>query len=141
MECAVSHYSGAVRPPIHVLNSEHDVIVRLALQVEHRQPVLAMQLFEELDRATLHESDAFPPDAVRLGSLVDFVDERSGRRQLVEIVLPGEANIAAGKVSILTPIGVALLGLRAKSEIDWPDLNGQSRRLRVVTVIQPNRIH
>lgn len=137
----MSHDLGAVRPPIHILNSEHDVIVRLALQVEHSQPTLAMQIFEELDRATLHESDALPPDAVRLGSLVDFVDERSGRRQLVEIVLPGEANIAAGKVSILTPIGIALLGVRAKSEIDWPDLTGQSRRLRVVAVTQPNRTH
>ena len=137
----MGHERGAMRPPIHILNSEHETIVRLALQVEHRDPALAIQLFEELDRANLHESDALPPDAVRLGSLVDFVDERSGRRQLVEIVLPGEANIAAGKISILTPIGVALLGLRAKSEIDWPDLNGNSRRLRVVSVTQPNHIH
>lgn len=137
----MSHERGAMRPPIHILNSDHEMIVRLALQVEHRDPALAIQLFEELDRATLHDPDGLPSDAIRLGSLVDFVDERSGRRQLVELVLPGEANIAAGKVSILTPIGVALLGLRAKSEIDWPDLNGHSRRLRVVSVTQPNRIH
>lgn len=137
----MSHEKDAVRPPIHISDSDHDVIVRLALQVEHRDPALAIQLFEELDRAHLHEVDALPPDAVRLGSLVDFVDDRSGRRQLVEIVLPGEANIADGKISILTPIGVALLGLRAASEIDWPDINGQSRRLRVVSVIQPNHIH
>ena len=137
----MSHDKGAVRPPIHLSNSDHDVIVRLAPQFEHREPALAMQLFEELDRATLHEGEGLPADAVRLGSLVDFEDQRSGRRQMVEIVLPGDADISAGKVSIMTPIGVALLGLRAKSEIEWPDVNGQSRTLRVVSVIQSKRVH
>lgn len=89
----------------------------------------------------MHDADALPPDAVRLGSLVEFVDERSGRRQLVEIVLPGEANIAAGKISVRTPVGVALLGLRAKSEIHWPDIHGQLRCLRVLSVTQPYCIH
>jgi len=42
-----------------------------------------------------------------------------------------------GRVSIVTPIGAALYGLRASSIIDWPDVAGNSRRLRILKVVQP----
>jgi regulator of nucleoside diphosphate kinase len=51
--------------------------------------------------------------------------------------MPRLANIAEGRISILTPMGAALYGLRAGQSIDWPDLDGQSRRIRIVRVRQP----
>ena len=125
------------RPPIHLLAAESDIIAGLALHAEHRQPVVAAMLLEEIERAELHDPDTMPDGYVRLGSTVAFVDERAREAREVKLVLPGEANIAEGRISILTPMGAALYGLAAGHCIDWPDLSGHHRPIRIVRVEQP----
>ena len=132
-----NHASGEMRPPIHLLAAESDLVASLALQAEHRNPVVAAMLLEEIERAELHEPDTLPGEAVTLGSSVDFIDEKTGQLRSVELVLPATANIALGKISILTPMGAALYGLMAGQSIDWPDLDGHSRRIRILRVRQP----
>jgi regulator of nucleoside diphosphate kinase len=110
--------SHSVRPPIHLLASEADVIASLALRAEQRQPVVAAMLLEEIERAELHDPDTMPDGHVRLNSTVAFVDERTHQVREVKLVLPGEANIAEGRISILTPMGAALYGLAAGHCID-----------------------
>ena len=121
--------AGAYRPPIHLLASESDMVASLALQVEDRFPVIASMLLEEIERAELHDETTLPEAVVTLGSEVEFIDERSRQLRTVSLVLPAEANIALGKISILTPMGAALYGLSAGQSIDWPDLDGNSRRI------------
>ncbi|WP_240913877.1 GreA/GreB family elongation factor [Sphingomonas sp. HDW15A] len=75
-----------------------------------------------------------------MGSEVEFIDDRNGQLHKVTIVLPGQANIAEGRISILTPMGIALYGLRANSSIEWPDLQGNDRRLRILKVTQPDNL-
>ena len=132
-----NHASGEMRPPIHLLAAESDLVASLALQAEHRNPVVAAMLLEEIERAELHEPDTLPGEAVTLGSSVDFIDEKTGQLRSVELVLPATANIALGKISILTPMGAALYGLMAGQSIDWPDLDGHSRSIRILRVRQP----
>jgi regulator of nucleoside diphosphate kinase len=129
--------AGHARPPIHLLAAESDMVATLALQAEHRQPVVAAMLLEEIERAELHEPETLPDTAVTLGSQVDFVDERTSPVRGVELVLPATANIAEGRISILTPMGAALYGLTAGQAIDWPDLDGHERRIRILRVRQP----
>ena len=129
--------AGEQRPPLHILASESDLVADLALHIEHRQPVIAAMLLEEIERAELHEADTLPSDSVTLGSEIDFVDEKTHQLRKVQLVLPAHANIAEGRISILTPMGAALYGLRATSSIDWPDLDGNERRIRIVRVAQP----
>ena len=128
---------GGARPPIHLLASESDMVGNLALQAEHSQPVVAALLLVELDRAELHDSDTLPPGVVTLGSEVDFLDEETHRLTTVRLVMPAAANIALGQISILTPMGAALYGLTAGQSIDWPDLDGKSRRIEILRVRQP----
>jgi regulator of nucleoside diphosphate kinase len=78
-----------------------------------------------------------PADVVILGSEVGFVDEKTNQARTVTLVLPAHANIAEGRISILTPMGAALYGLTAGASIDWPDLDGNSRRIRIARVTQP----
>jgi regulator of nucleoside diphosphate kinase len=130
--------AGCERPPIHLLASESDMVATLALQVEHRQPVVASMLLEEIERAELHEPDTLPDTAVTIGSEMDFVDEGTSQLRTVELVLPASANIAEGRISILTPMGAALYGLTAGQSIDWPNLDGQERRIRILRVRQPS---
>ena len=129
--------AGDERPQIHLLASESDAVAALALHIEHRQPVVASMLLEEIERAELHEPGTLPDDAVTLGSEVDFVDDRTHQLRKVKLVLPAHANIAKGRISILTPMGAALYGLRAGSSIYWPDLDGNERLVTIVRVVQP----
>jgi regulator of nucleoside diphosphate kinase len=126
------------RPPLHLLAAESDMVATLALQTEHRQPVVAAMLLEEIERAELHEPETLPDSAVTIGSEADFIDDRTRQVRTIELVLPAMANIAEGRISILTPMGAALYGLTAGQSIDWPDLDGNERRITILRVRQPS---
>ena len=128
---------GQARPPIHLVDVESDLVSDLALRAEHQHPVVAAMLLAEIERAELHSRERLPKGVITLGAEVDFVDEKSRQKRTVRLVLPGEANIALGRISILTPVGAALYGLSAGQSIDWPDLSGQQRRIRITAVRQP----
>lgn len=130
------HQLAETRPPIHLLAAESDVVAGLALSTEQRHPVVAAMLLEEIERAELHEADDLPAGYVRLGSSVSFIDERSGQVRDVQLVIPADADIAQGRVSILTPIGAALYGLAEGACISWPDLDGNERLIRIIRVRQ-----
>ena len=132
-----THTAGQERPPIHLLAAESDLIGQLALQAEQRQPVVAAMLLEEIERAELHDPDTMPEGHARLNSRVTFLDEKSQQVRDVQLVLPGEANIAEGRISILTPMGAALYGLAEDYSIEWPDLYGNLRRIRIIGVESP----
>jgi regulator of nucleoside diphosphate kinase len=128
---------GHERPPVHLLASESDIVASLALQSERRQPLVAAMLLEEIERAELHDADTMQPGHAGLMSRVTFVDEKTGQSRQVQLVLPADANIAEGRISILTPMGAALYGLAASACISWPDLDGNERPIRVIEVEQP----
>lgn len=89
-------------------------------------------LAAELVRADVHEPDAMPADRVTMNSRVRFEDER-GEALTVTLVYPSAAGTPA-TVSILAPVGSALLGLARGESIDWPMPDGQQRRLRVIAI-------
>jgi len=130
--------AGEVRPPIHLLASESDMVASLALQTEHRHPVVAAMLLGEIERAELHDPETLPDTAITIGSEVDFIDEKTSQMRTAELVMPAMANIAEGRISILTPMGAALYGLTAGQSIDWPALDGHERRIRILRVRQPS---
>jgi regulator of nucleoside diphosphate kinase len=76
-------------------------------------------------------------DVVSIGSRVVFEEESSGRVREVVLAYPSEANASAGRVSVLAPVGAALLGLRTGDEIDWPLPGGRTAEIRILSVRQP----
>jgi regulator of nucleoside diphosphate kinase len=70
---------------------------------------------------------------VTMHSRVRIMDLRTGEQMVYQIVYPHEANYAAKRISILAPIGMALLGYSAGTEIDWTVPSG-NRRLRIEAV-------
>ncbi len=92
-------------------------------------------LEEEIERARIVPQAQIPPDVVTMRSRVRIVDMRTGEQLVYQIVYPHEANYAAQKISILAPIGMALLGYSAGTEIEWQVPSG-SRRLRIEAVEQ-----
>lgn len=125
------------KPPIHLLDADYDVIADLALSIERRSPELAKMLLDEIDRAQIHKPGKLPADTVSLGSEVEFLDVEFGTTRRVELVLPGDADIDAGRISILTPVGAGLIGLAKGQSIDWPCPSGRPRVLRILSVGRP----
>jgi len=68
---------------------------------------------------------------------VEFRDEKTGKVQNVTLVYPEDADISQRKISILTPVGTALIGLRTGDSISWKTPNGEVRRLTVLSVREP----
>ena len=125
------------RPPIHLIDTDYDIIADLALSIERRSPELSKMLLDEIDRAEIHAPGELAGDIVALGSEVEFLDVDSGAARRVQLVLPADADIAAGRVSILTSVGAGLIGLREGQSIHWPCPSGRSRVLRILKVSRP----
>jgi regulator of nucleoside diphosphate kinase len=92
-------------------------------------------LDEELGRALVVPEERMPADIVRLYSRVRYLDESSGISREVQLVLPEEADVDKGKISVLTPVGSALLGLERGQSIEWPFPSGFPRRLKVIETV------
>jgi regulator of nucleoside diphosphate kinase len=103
----------------------------------HHMPEVAITLADELDRAHVLKTGRHPLDVVCMGCEVEFRDDSTGKVQKVTLVYPGDADIAQGRISVLTPIGAALIGLRAGSAITWETRVGDLKRLTVLRVREP----
>jgi regulator of nucleoside diphosphate kinase len=121
------------KPAITLTRSDYDSLARLAESFSGKNPEVADQLFAELERARVVEDSRMRPDVVRMGSTLRFTTN-AGEDRTVTLVFPGQADIAEGKVSVLTPIGAALIGLAAGQSIDWTGRDGRTHRLTVENV-------
>jgi len=97
-------------------------------------------LLEELARADIRAPQDMPPDVVTMNSTVRFEIEGSGEVRCLTLAYPKDVAQVPDAISILTPIGTALLGLSAGDTIDWPRPDGQLSTVRVLEVLyQPER--
>jgi regulator of nucleoside diphosphate kinase len=94
----------------------------------------AERLAEEVARATIVEDRALPTNTVALDTRVQFRNETTGAVRDITLVTPSQASASNGRISVLSPIGSALIGLRVHDRIDWPLPNGTMTRLRVLEV-------
>jgi regulator of nucleoside diphosphate kinase len=122
-----------------MLELDHDLIITTS-DLARLQPVLDTHdsrvselLDRELHRARVVDPREVPADAVTMNSDVVYEDCSTSAKRTVRVVYPRDANAAAGRVSVLAPIGSALLGLRVGDSIDWPVPNG-TKRIRVVEI-------
>lgn len=95
---------------------------------------VAHDLEAELARAEYREPDQMPEGVVRMGSQVRCIDETTGDEHALTLAYPRDADFAAGRVSILAPVGAALLGLRVGQTIQWALPGGRTTRLTVAAV-------
>lgn len=91
------------------------------------------KLLEELERATIKKS--ISDDVVRLNSTLEFKDERTGKVRQVQLVLPALADIQKSRISILSPIGTALIGYSVNDVVDWEVPAGKTK-LHIISVKQ-----
>lgn len=127
------------KPDIIISELDYDRLSDLAAAARARSPEVAEELLLELDRASIVSGAVLPPSVVQMGSTVEF---RAGHGEptRVALVFPGEADVAEGRISIMTPIGAALIGLSAGQSITWTARDGRQHELTVLRVEGPGSV-
>lgn len=97
-------------------------------------PVDLLEALEkEMLRARVVDHKRVAPDVITMNSTVRFMDEISGRERLLTLVYPDKAG-QEGTISVLAPVGIALLGLKKDQSIDWIGPNKRPLKLKIVDI-------
>jgi regulator of nucleoside diphosphate kinase len=128
-------YARPALPPITLSTPDFERLERLASAAADKFPRTADFLAREIARAEIVPSVHALPGLVAMGSTVEFRDDASKQGRTVTLVYPDEADLTAGKISVLTPIGVALIGLSVGQSIEWQTPAGGWRSLTVLRVV------
>jgi len=91
-------------------------------------------LKDELDRATVVSSQDVPPEVVTMNSRVLLRDTDTSEERTVTVVFPKDADLAAGSISVLAPVGTAVLGYREGALVEWPVPSG-TKRFRIEKIL------
>lgn len=127
------------RAPKIVINADDLArIEALAEGAMDRNPELADHLLDEIGRARIVKPARMPSNVVAIGSTVTYRDETTGAERTVTLSYPEDADISLHRISLVTPIGVALLGLAEGAVFSWNTRADQRKRLTVIRVEAPN---
>src|SRR3954470_14063228 len=122
--------------PIHITSQDkerlEDVLAEVAISDRRKQGDLPA-LREELERAVIVDPKVVPNDVITMNSQADLLDLESGETVTFTLVFPADANVEAGKISVLAPIGAGMLGYRVGDEFEW-NVPAGTRRMRVTRV-------
>lgn len=127
-----------LRPQSQLLvsDADHDRLTGLARAFLDRAPETAEDLLSEMDRAVVTDAAAMPADVVRMGSTVTINGEGENT-QRITLVYPGEADIAENRISVLTPMGTALIGATVGQVVCWSSRGGRELSVTVEAVDTP----
>lgn len=134
---AYSEFPMSLSQPIRITPSDHrklTTLLRAPMPTNAADKACRQALLGELNRAILTPAAEIPWDVITLHSRVRVIDRQTGEPFEVTIVLPEEVDVEGGKISVLAPLGTALLGFRQGDDIEWPVPAGV-RRLRVERVL------
>lgn len=117
--------------PIYISRDDYSKLrLLLATALHSTGNSAAKKLREELDRAAVIDPAAFPPDVVTMESTVQYEDLGTGEIEEYTITFPERANVEYKRLSILAPIGTALIGCRVGDIVNWSTPGGL-RQLKV----------
>lgn len=119
-------------PAIALSSEDHRALERLIGDQPSTGPAALLQ--QELDRAEILDPAEMPPDVVTLNRWLHYTDGRGQIVRRIQLVMPADADIDEGRVSILSHVGAGLIGLKEGQSIDWPDPSGGARTLTPVLI-------
>lgn len=127
------------RPPIVITNTDHQklrALIEEQRRINRRLPESLHDLVEELNRAEVKEMSEIGADVITLNSQARVRDLENDEVMEYTLVVPEQADIDLGKISILAPLGTAMLGYRAGDVFEWRVPSGV-RTFKVEEVVQP----
>ena len=127
-------------PPITISALDYERLTQLLDSLPPNSYAEAELLQAEVERAQVREPKDMPPDVVTMNSKVRFRVEPSQKEYELTLVYPKDIDGRGDLISVLAPVGSALLGLRVGQQIEWPAPGGKSVRVRIVDILyQPER--
>lgn len=120
-------------PPITISRNDLGRLKRLLNTPGIRDTDAAQALDDELERAEVVDPSALPPNVVTMNSRVRLRERRSGREHELTLVYPPDAG--EDRVSVLAPVGSALLGLSVGQDIEWPLPDGRIAQFEVLEIL------
>jgi regulator of nucleoside diphosphate kinase len=120
-------------PQIIVSNADYERLTDLATASLERLPEVANELLSEMDRAKVVQDGSVPDNVVRMGSTVTFKSDDSNTRTF-KLVYPAEESLDEHRISVMTPVGAALIGLAEGQSISWAARDGRRHELTVEKV-------
>ncbi|MFC0134961.1 nucleoside diphosphate kinase regulator [Massilia eurypsychrophila] len=129
-----------MKPPITISSLDAERLETLAGATSPPADASRQALLDELARADIVEPQDMPPGVVTMNSTVRFEIDAPGEQFCLTLAYPKDMDRLSNGISILTPIGTALLGLSVGDTIDWPRPDGQLLQVRLLEVLyQPER--
>lgn len=125
------------RPPITLTSSDYERLTQMLMSNKYRNLPGMEELQDELDRANVVEPEELPNDVITVNSTARFIDEASNEQFEITLVYPDKAD-GATKISVLAPVGSALLGLSVGQSIPWQVPGRQKLLLKVLDVKKPD---
>ena len=122
-------------PPITMSSLDHARLERLLESDAYRQLPGIEELLSEMDRATVVKPVDVPRDVVTMNSTVRFVDDSNGAEFEFTLVYPADAG-KPDTISVLAPVGSALLGLSVGQSIAWQMPGGRGLDVRVLAIVR-----
>ena len=129
------HHTLGRKPRITICEGDYARLSNLAAAFAQRNPEIAAGLSEEIERARIVSAKAIDAAIVRMGSRVAYSSD-GGEGKIVTLVYPGAADIENGRISVTTPVGTALIGLKAGQSIRYATRTGRIHDLAVIEVTQ-----
>ena len=120
-------------PQIIVSNADYERLTDLATASLERLPEVANELLSEMDRAKVVQDGSVPDNVVRMGSTVTFKSD-DGHTRTLKLVYPADESLDEHRLSVMTPVGAALIGLGTGQSISWTARDGKHHRLTVTKV-------
>lgn len=120
-------------PPLLIGDQSEAMLRGIARAAMRHAPEVAERLLDEVERADVVAESKVPDNVVRLGSFVTYQVQPTGTINTIRLVPPREADLPSLRVSVVSDVGAALIGLRAGQQIDWT-LGGGQHVLEVLRV-------
>jgi regulator of nucleoside diphosphate kinase len=137
MTTTITLQKSTLSPNIALCTDEHRRLRDLAHAGLNVASAVADDLLYELERANVVPAEQMPPDVVRMGSTVCYRTSNGEQRE-VTLAFPGQADIGKNLVSVMTPIGAALIGIRKGQSITLVTRDGRKQMLTALRVVQPS---
>lgn len=110
------------------------LLLRDAGSTQYRGSQYLKRLKQELDRAQVVRPQEIPPDVITMNSTVRLEDTESKEEETYTLVFPEDADVQQGKISVLAPIGTAMLGYQVGDIFEW-EVPAGIRKLRVKSIL------
>lgn len=128
------------KPEITISSLDSERLYRLIESLPKNSIAGINELEEELDRATIVSPKDVPSTIVTMNSTVKFFIESTQKEFELILVYPKDVDSSGKTISILAPVGSALLGLSVGDEIEWPKPGGGNLKVKISEIVyQPER--